>query len=101
MHRLVEIKCKACKIVFMPKSERNIYCCRKCFKKAFYHRKKAEELSNIRFPIFLCPSCGRKIELDFDPIKNLSAWDGFSCPFCEVLMISVSDEIITQESQDI
>lgn len=90
-----KIICKTCKKSFLPKSERHIFCTRKCFKKDFYHRKKAEELSNKKFPIFLCPNCAIRIELDFDPVKEYRRWAKFSCPKCSVLMINVSDLIDT------
>lgn len=93
----VEISCNACKTMFLPKSERNIYCTRKCFKKYFYHKKKAEELANIRFPSFICPSCKQRINLDFDPVKYATRWDHYVCPGCNTLMINVSEEIIAQD----
>lgn len=85
----------------MPKSEKNVFCKRKCFKKDFYHRKKAEELNNIRFPVFKCPSCSVLIELTFDPVKDEKSWLGFSCPFCKTLLINVWEDIVTQESSNV
>ena len=99
MHKIVPIKCKnvSCGIEFMPKSERNVFCSRKCFKKDFYHRKKAEELSNLKFPAFTCPECGQKITLDFDPSEDTIRWLKYQCPGCNTLMITVSDSIETQD----
>lgn len=97
MRRKVKIKCKTCGKRFLPKSEKNIFCERKCFKKDFYHRKKAEELQDKKFPVFLCPSCNKKIEIDFDPVIESLRWSYFSCPACNVLMINVSENIITQD----
>ena len=97
MHRLVKIKCPTCKKVFMPKSERNIYCERSCFKRAYYTRKKLEELTNIKFPIFQCQNCKEKIELNFDPVQEDSRWLDFRCPFCSTLMVNVFEEVAAQE----
>ena len=94
MARLVELKCQTCQIPFMPVSEKNVFCSRKCFKKAFYHRQKAKELEACKFPIFTCPSCGEKIELDFDPVKENYKWLRFTCPKCSVLMVNVSENIV-------
>lgn len=93
----IEISCNACKVRFFPKSEKNIYCTRKCFKKYFYHKKKAEELANIKYPCFKCPSCQQLINLDFDPTKYTDRWDKYVCPGCNTLMINVSEEIYAQD----
>ena len=98
MSKLNPIFCKTCKEEFTPKSERNIFCSRKCFKKDFYHRKKAEELISIKtFPCFICPSCGNKVQLEFDPVKEGQNWLDFVCPGCNTLMINVSDQISTDD----
>ena len=97
MQKLVKIECKTCGKLFMPKSEKNRFCTRKCFKKDFYHRKKGEEISAGKFPRFTCPSCGQKITLDFDPAKDTFRWLHYSCPGCNTLMINVSEEIVTQD----
>lgn len=96
MRKLVKIECKTCKKKFLPKSERNVFCTRKCFKKDFYHRKKELE-NDSKFPIFVCPSCKHRIELDFDPVKYLKRWEHFACPFCNILMINITEYIITQD----
>ena len=98
MQILDKIICKTCQNSFLPKNPKNIFCTRRCFKKDFYHRKKAEELNNKKFPIFRCPSCNNKITLEFDPVKNQTAWTNFLCPHCNVLMINVCEEIQTQDS---
>lgn len=97
MHRLVKIKCTECGKMFLPKSERNIFSSRKCFKQNYYRRKKLEELTNIKFPIFQCPNCKSKIELKFDPIDEDSRWLDFRCPFCSILLVSVVDSILSKE----
>ena len=91
--------CKTCGEEFMPSSEKNVFCSRKCFKKDYYHRKKAEELiSRSIFPIFKCPSCKQIINLDFNPVVDAYKWSHFICPGCNTLMINVSDGIITDDS---
>ena len=95
--KLVKINCPTCNKPFMPKSERNKYCKRSCFKKAFYHRKKAEELSACHFPFFTCPSCGQEIRLPFDPVKENMKWLDYACPGCNTLMINVSEDIVTRD----
>lgn len=96
--RLVKIPCPTCKKIFLPKSERNKYCKRSCFKKAYWHRMKGEEInSHNKFPTFLCPNCGQKITLDFDPVKKSSLWLKYQCPGCNTLMINVCEIILTQD----
>lgn len=101
MKKIVKIRCGTCHKFFLPKSQKNVYCKRSCFKKAYYHHKKAEELKNIKFPILKCPLCSRNIELDFDPIVDDNRWLNFKCPFCHVLMINVCEEIITQDTSNV
>lgn len=31
---------------------------------------------------FSCPSCGKRVALDFDPRKKSEKWNVFGCPFC-------------------
>jgi hypothetical protein len=86
-----------CTNTFSPRKQNHHFCSRKCFKKEYYYRKKAEELANKKFPVFTCPSCDTEITLDFDPVKESIRWLNFLCPHCNVLMINVSDSIITKE----
>ena len=95
MQRLKIIKCKTCKKKFTPKSHRNKFCCRACFKKDFSERVKKE--SPRGFPCFDCPVCGQRIKLDFDPILNSTKWLSFSCPGCNMLMINVYEFITTED----
>ena len=91
-------RCLTCHKWFIPKSDKNIYCERICFKKANYKKMKGEELLNAKkFPVFRCPSCDTVIELDFNPIKKSRKWLKFKCPGCNVLMISVVDFVVTEE----
>jgi len=95
---LPKIKCQTCGIIFQPVSERNLFHNRRCFKKAYYHRKKAEELNASHFPFFKCPDCQQMIVLDFDPVVDSMRWLKFKCPICNALMISISENIITTDS---
>lgn len=97
MQHLIEIICKTCNEKFLPKSERNQYCSRKCFKKDYYHKKKAEELNNKKNPTFTCPNCDQHITLSFDPVKDAFKWLHYKCNGCNTLMISVSEEINTED----
>jgi predicted RNA-binding Zn-ribbon protein involved in translation (DUF1610 family) len=97
MSRYSEIVCKTCGKKFKPKSENNVFCTRKCFKKDYYHRKKAEELAKEQFPEFNCPSCKQQIVLDFDPAKHTLRWLHYVCPGCNTLMINVSENIVTKD----
>ena len=90
-------KCLSCKKKFLPTSEKNVYCCRSHFKKAYYHRKKAEELKLNRCPHFTCPSCGQSITLEFDPTKDTLKWLDYICPGCNTLLINVSEQIVTKD----
>lgn len=76
-------KCLTCGERFAPKSEKNTYCCRKCFKKANWHFHKARELTAVvKFPTFLCPVCHNTITLNFDPVKENNRWLHYECPEC-------------------
>lgn len=102
MKKLKEIHCKTCKKMFLPKSEHNVFCNRRCFKKNYYARQKAiEKNASIKFPIFKCPSCSRNIELDFDPVIYDRKWLDFKCPFCHILMVCVWDAISTQDTSKV
>lgn len=80
----------------MPKSGRNKFCCRFCFKKDFYSRKK-DDSKLCKFPSFDCPACGERINLDFDPVANPIKWSAFSCPSCNTLLINVCEFIQTED----
>lgn len=93
--------CPICKESFIPKSEKNIFSSRACFKKDYYHRKKAEELAGIKFPEFTCPDCGQQIILNFDPAKESVRWTKYICPGCNTLMINVSEQIVTSDVYEV
>jgi len=93
MYTTKKISCLVCGKKFLPKSEKNYYCCRRCFKKAYYHKKKGEELNLKEYPFFICPKCLKQIKLDFDPATESTRWLHYSCPNCSTLMINVSETI--------
>jgi len=97
MHRLVKIPCATCGTMFLPKSYKNLYCKRSCFKKHFYHKKKEEDLKKKKFPSFKCPNCKKMIDLNFDPLIDDIKWTHFECPFCRTLMINVFENVFTED----
>ena len=96
-YKLKKRICQTCGKEFQPKCDINIYCSRKCFKKAYYHRKKGEELNCQKYPEFKCPKCGLDLILDFNPVKNTFKWDHYECPGCNSLMITISERIVVQD----
>jgi transcription initiation factor IIE alpha subunit len=52
-----------------------MFCYRACF--IDYHRQQ-----RLAYPLFICPECESKIELDFAPRRNKEKWHGFFCPTC-------------------
>jgi len=98
-YELKTIPCKTCGINFLPKSPKNVYCKRTCFKKAYYNHKKIVDQNAKKYPSFICPSCGKKVDLDFDPLVNDLKWSRFECPFCCTLMISVCEYISTEDTK--
>jgi Zn finger protein HypA/HybF involved in hydrogenase expression len=54
--------------------------------------KKAMEITVI-FPIFACPYCSKKTQLEFDPRAsiNVQKWAHFKCPFCHRERITIED----------
>ena len=90
-------QCLTCGEDFVPKTARQVYCCRRCFKKAYTAKNKASE-----YPIFACPSCRVKTPLDFHPKRNLNRWLEFccsNCGYCVTNHVDISIEIkITEVS---
>lgn len=72
--------CKTCKREFLAQKNKQHYCSKKCFKKEYYKRKRAD--LNNRYPVFQCKNCGVGTELSFDPLKDNVAWTSFKCPHC-------------------
>jgi DNA-directed RNA polymerase subunit RPC12/RpoP len=77
--------CETCGAEFRPKKSKQLYCCRKCFKKAYYRRTVVNKFGTGRpFPEYTCPNCGKKNILDFDPSKDYNAWLETVCKHCGV-----------------
>lgn len=76
----IERICKHCKIQFLAQKKKQYHCCRRCFKTAYYLKKRLEDLK--KFPIYRCSKCGEATKLNFDPSKRLSDWVNFKCPWC-------------------
>ena len=66
-------RCLCCGTPFIKKHRRHVFCRRQCFKKIY--REKSKEIS---YPEFICPSCGKISQLDFDPLE-LDKWRDFKC----------------------
>lgn len=94
---LTKKNCLTCGKEFISKSDKNVYCCRSHFKKAYYYRRRLIDLNKKKFPSFVCPSCRKMIDLDFDPLVDNLKWTRFECPFCRTLVVSVFESITTQD----
>lgn len=99
MKKIVKIRCGNCHQYFLPKSAKNIFCNRKCFKQNYYRRIKEADLKRAKtFPIFKCPICLNFIELSFDPILFDNMWLDFRCPICvSFLSVNVFELVGIQE----
>ena len=97
MSKLIVISCITCGTHFMPKSSKNKFCKRSCFKKYFYRKKREDDLKKKKFPSFVCPSCRKSIDLDFDPLIDHLKWSRFECPFCRTLLINVYEYVYTED----
>lgn len=80
--------CKYCGKSFKLYHSRHIYCSKSCKEdsrilrvkgKRVIHRRVLEE--NI-FPSFVCSHCGKKNQLDFDPLVHPEKFQKFKCPSC-------------------
>jgi len=94
MSKLPIIKC-ICGKEFQPKSPKNRFCCRKCFKKEYLSRIKPKE--KISFPQFKCSKCGQHIKLNFHPEKDTTKWLKYRCLGCDTLFIDVCEEILADD----
>ena len=45
-------------------------------------RKNKKRAGNTIFPVFFCPHCRVKVQLDFDPLVCPEKWHLFYCPTC-------------------
>ena len=76
-------KCPICGMEFIPSKKKwQIYCCRKCFKKAYRRRQKRIKQPVSKFPYFSCSFCGSKTELTFHPKKSPLKWKQYKCTIC-------------------
>lgn len=94
---LPERKCDFCGSLFIPDRLRNIFCCRKCFRAHYRVTKKAMEITII-LPVFACPFCHKKTQLEFDPrtTANYERWAHFKCPSCHHERITIEDGRVFQ-----
>lgn len=65
-----------------------LYCSRKCFKKAYYLRKKQEAIEEEarlpKTPEYNCPFCHELYRLSFNPITDPLLYAVHQCPECGV-----------------
>lgn len=80
-------KCKTCGDDFSAIKATQFFCSRKCFKKDYYIRTKANienTENNPHFPIKKCDFCEERSQLTFDPMKNRERYSAWRCPHCGV-----------------
>lgn len=81
----IKRNCQICGAEFIAIKTTQLFDKRKCFKRAYYIRKKAEmadEAASPKYPIYYCNVCNFKIQLDFDPVKNSDLFENHKCPNC-------------------
>jgi hypothetical protein len=79
--------CKICGGDFSAIKTTQFFCSRKCFKKDYYIRTRAniqEKESKPSFPIKKCGFCENSSQLNFDPVKNYDKFNAWNCPHCGV-----------------
>lgn len=79
--------CKICGGYFSAIKVTQFFCSRKCFKKDYYIRTRAEiqeRESRPTFPTKKCGFCENSSQLNFDPIKNREKFNAWNCPHCGV-----------------
>lgn len=101
MSNISQGKCKNCGKTFIKKSEKNIFCSRRCFKKNYYYIERERKKKNdTEFPMYKCPKCGQVIKMEVHPIRDnfrWLEWHNKPCPGCNTLMIYVNDELIAED----
>lgn len=70
-------RCLHCRKMFTPKTARQYFHVRKCY--MLNYRKKQKE---NKYPIWICPKCRKKTQLDFHPKMNIEKWRKFQCSHC-------------------
>jgi len=83
--------CACCGKPFIAIKNKQVYCCRKCFKKMY--RKRMKEVEN-RLPSWVCQYCGEKINLTFDPRKEFDLWKELKCNNCGKEAMSDNSDFI-------
>ena len=81
----IKRNCKVCGTEFIAIKSTQLFESRKCFKKDYYLRKKAElavENASPKYPSYYCNICNFKIDLTFDPVKNSDLFENHKCPNC-------------------
>ena len=53
--------------------------------------------SDTRFPMFMCPQCRVKVQLDFDPLKCPLEWHLFKCTACGYHDNANDDYIVVEQ----
>jgi endogenous inhibitor of DNA gyrase (YacG/DUF329 family) len=77
--------CSSCGKEFDAHKKNQRFCSRRCFKKDYSQKtKKANEAMSRRRPVYKCPVCGEKHQMEFDPIRRADLYDQLVCPFCGI-----------------
>ena len=80
-------QCKICGKEFTAIKTTQFFCCRRCFKKAFYQKNK-EHIQEIQsrgpvYPSKECSFCLKTSKLNFDPVEKPKLFNDWSCPNCD------------------
>jgi len=78
--------CPNCEIKFEPRDNRQKYCCTEC-KDELYKKGKRN-----KYPLFICPHCGVRMELPFNPLAAHRKWESFKCTNCGEPNIDPSED---------
>ena len=46
----------------------------------------------VDLPLFACPSCGKRVQITFNPDKEKQRWAEFICPSCGVRRLSAGKD---------
>jgi len=71
--------CLGCGILFTPNTPHQKFHTRQCYMKNFRQKIKAQENA---IPKWICPKCGHRTVLKFQPKLNEILWREFRCPVC-------------------
>jgi DNA-directed RNA polymerase subunit RPC12/RpoP len=76
---------------FQSTSHNQMFCPKcKIINKKQYNEEQLKRMKTERYlakaneipPQFYCGNCGKKIQLEFSPIKEKKLWREFKCPHC-------------------